>query len=171
MSALNFGFLANDNLPSHKTIVAMCQEAGYERRGIPLRNQPSGPIVAWVKYGPNVAIAEALTQDWAARALSANPAAGVWAPRVYDAFLSANPGCPIGYIVMEHIDAPDCDEGDERLVAGAVQALISVPGPNLAPGPIGGGRVIHTFFTDWTSAITYETVEELQLHMNGVSEH
>ena len=57
MSAPNFGFLAYDNLPSHQTIVVMCQEAGYDRSGIPLHNQPSGPIVAWVKYDPNVDMA------------------------------------------------------------------------------------------------------------------
>jgi hypothetical protein len=164
-----FGFLANDNLPSREAIVAMCQEAGHECRGIPLRNQPSGPIVAWIKYGAYVEIAEALTQDWVAKALSTNPAAGVRVPRVYMAFLD-NPSNPIGYIIMEYIDAPDCDKGDHQLVARAVQALISIQGPNSVPGPIGGGRVTHNFFTEWTSAITYDTVEELQQHMNGVSE-
>jgi hypothetical protein len=72
---------------------------------------------------------------------------------------------------MGHIDTPDCDEEDEKLVARAVQTLISVPGPNSKPGPIGGGRTFHTFFVDWTFAITYDMVEELQQHMNGASEH
>jgi hypothetical protein len=170
MSTPDPGFLVNDNLPSRETIVAMCKEAGYECRGIPFRNQPSGPIVAWIKYGAYVEMAEALTQDWVAKVLSANPAAGVQVPRVYMAFSSDNPNLPIGYIVMEYIDAPDCDEGDDQLVAKAVQTLISIQGPDSVPGPFGGGRVIHNFFMDWTSAITYDTVEELQAHMNGVSE-
>ncbi len=59
MSARDFGFLANDNLPSCDTIVALCHAAGYDRSSIPLCNQPSGPIIAWVKYGPNVAMAKA----------------------------------------------------------------------------------------------------------------
>jgi hypothetical protein len=59
MSAPNFDFLVNDNLPSRDTIrrlgtVALCQAAGYDRSGIPLCNQPSGPIIARVKYGSNV---------------------------------------------------------------------------------------------------------------------
>lgn len=71
---------------------------------------------------------------------------------------------------MEYIDAPDCDEGDGQLVARAVQTLIGVPGPNSTPGPVGGGRIIHTFI-EWTSSIRYDTVKELQRHVNGVSEH
>jgi hypothetical protein len=169
MPVAEFGFLVNDNLPSRETIVAMCQEAGYKCRGIPLRNQPSGPIIAWIKYGANVEMAEALTQDWVAKVLSTNPAASLRVPRVYMAFSRDNPGYPIGYIVMEYIDAPDCDEGDDQLVAKAM--LISITGPNSAPGPVGGGRVIHNFFMEWTSPITYDTVEELQQHVNGVSEH
>ena len=64
--------------------------------------------------------------------------------QVYKAFSSDNPRCRIGYIVMEHLDAPDCDEGDDQLVARTVQTLISVTGPGSksAPGPVGGGRVI-----------------------------
>lgn len=114
-------------------------------------------------------MAEALTQDWVAKVLSTNPAASLQAPRVYMAFLSDEPKLGIGYIVIEYIDAPDCDEGDDQLVARAVQTLISIPGPNPVPGPIGGGRVIHNFFIEWTSAITYDTVEELQQPVNGVS--
>jgi hypothetical protein len=72
---------------------------------------------------------------------------------------------------MQYIDAPDCGEGDHQLVAMAVQTLIIVKGPSSAPGPVGGGRVIHNFFMEWTSPITYETVDELQQHINGVSEH
>jgi hypothetical protein len=171
MSAPNdFGFLANDNLPSRETIVALCQEAGRECRGIPLRNQDSEPIVAWVKYGRDVEMAEALTQDWVAKALITNPAAGVRVPRVYMAFSDDHPK-PFGYIVMEYIDAPDCDQGDDQLVARAVQALISIPGPNSAPGPIGGGLIFHNFFMEWKAPIIYDTVEELQQHMNGVSGH
>ncbi|KAK0496103.1 hypothetical protein EDD18DRAFT_1353724 [Armillaria luteobubalina] len=169
MSAPNYGFLANGNIPSRETIVAVCQEAGYECRGIPLRNHPSGPIVAWVKYGANVTIAEALTQDWVAKYLSADPAARVRVPRVHMVFSIDNPEYCIGYIVMEYIGAPDCDKSDYQLVSGAVEKLISIPGPTSAPGPVGGGRIIHTFFIDqWTSPITYDTVDDLQEHVNGV---
>ncbi|TFY71396.1 hypothetical protein EVG20_g1605 [Dentipellis fragilis] len=168
MSLPSLDFYANPNLPPRDVIVGKCREAGGECRGIHLRNQPSGPIVACVKYGSNVDIAEAFTQNFVARALSANPETGVRIPRVFDAFVVSRTHWPVGYIVMDYIDAPDCEEIDSQLVAKAVQVLISVPGPNLVPGPVGGGPIIHTFFTDWTSAITYDTVEELQMHVNGI---
>ena len=165
----DFGFLANDNLPSHEHIVAMCEEAGYDRTGISFPNLPGKPI-AWIKYGPHVKMAEALTQDWVAKDLDAKPEANVRVPRVYDAFSSTHTAFPIGYIVMEYIDAPDCTKRDVKLVAQAVQTLISIRGPNSEPGPVGGGPIVHSFFVDeGTSPLTYETVEELQQHMNGVS--
>ena len=74
----------------------------------------------------------------------ADSAADVRVPRVYAAFLrnTVTPDCDIGHIIMEYIDAPDCGgEGDDQLVAKAVQKLISVKGPNAAPGPVGGGPV------------------------------
>ena len=75
------------------------------------------------------------------------------------------------YIVMEYIDAPDCGERDHQLVAGAVQTLIDIKGPSSATGPVSGGPIVHNFFMEWTSDITYESVGKLQQHINGVSEH
>jgi hypothetical protein len=43
---------------------------------------------------------------------------------------------------MEYVDAPECDDGDDPLVEGAVQTHIGVPGPSCAPEPVSGGRVI-----------------------------
>src|SRR5258707_14058577 len=116
MSPSDFGFLANDNLPSHDDIVATCQRAGECGR-IPLFNQPGKPIVAWVKYGPNVTMDEVSTQDWVAKSLNAQPEATVRVPRVYDAFSISTIDWPIGFIVMEYIDAPDCTKKDIKLVA------------------------------------------------------
>ncbi|KAK0496098.1 hypothetical protein EDD18DRAFT_1463254 [Armillaria luteobubalina] len=98
-----------------------------------------------------------------------DPAACVRVPRVHMVFSIDNPEYCIGYIVMEYIDAPDCDKSDYQLVSGAVEKLISIPGPTSVPGPIGGGHVIHAFFIDgWTSPIAYDTVDDLQEHVNGV---
>jgi hypothetical protein len=117
MSEPDFDFLVNTTLPSHDTIVALCQAAGYERTGIPLHNPSDGLIIAWVKYGTNVAIPEALTQDYVAKSLIANSAADVRVPRVYAAFSRTGPDWDIGYIIMEYIDAPDCGEEDYKLAA------------------------------------------------------
>ncbi|KAG8737682.1 hypothetical protein FRC10_007936 [Ceratobasidium sp. 414] len=164
-----FSSLANDNLPSPDAIVAMCIKAGFERTGIPLHDQSSGDIVAWVKYSPNVTMHEAATQNWVAQHLDANPEATVRVPLVYNAFSTSTRACPIGFIVMEYIDAPDCTEQDVKLVAQAVQTLISIRGPTSVPGHVDGGPIVHTFFVDdWTSPFIYKTVDELERHVNGI---
>lgn len=172
----SYGFLPNDNLPAQDRIVAMCQEAGH-LPGISLFTEPGGPIIAWVKYRPELPIEEALTQDWVAKQLNAIPEANVRAPRVY-AYFMASHYCSkthftwtTGYIVMEYIDAPNCIFEDYEMVAQAVQTLISVRGPSSAPGHVGGGRVAHGFFVDGVSPIRYKTTEDLQSHVNGVSDH
>jgi len=70
------------------------------------------------------------------------------------------------------MDAPDCAEEDVTVVAHAVQALIGIRGPSSAPGHVGGGPVMHNFFVSdhWVSPFIYNTVNELQSHVNGVSE-
>jgi len=169
MSPSDFGFLANNNLPSHEHIIDICRKAG-QCPGILLCNQ-SGEPIAWVKYGPNVAVHEALTQDWVAKNLEANLEATVRVPRVYDAFSLPTTAWIIRFIVMEYIDAPDCTEKDVKCVAQAVQTLISIRGPSSVPGHIGGGPVVHNFFDEWQSPFRYRTVGELEQHVNGVSEH
>jgi hypothetical protein len=171
MSITDFDFLAIEDLPSHETIVALCDAAGYDCTGIPLRSHSSGPIIAWVKYGYYRTIAEALTQDYVAKVLNSRRVTDVRVPRVYQFFETEGPLSGTGYIVMEYIEAEDCGKKDHKLVAKAVQTLISVKGPNSTPGPVGGGRINHNFFMEWRSDIKYETVEELQQHINGVSEH
>ena len=96
----------------------------------PLR--PDQPIIAWVKYGPSVTTAEALTHDWVAKALDAEPVTHVRVPRVYDAWATSSTYITFGYIVVEHIIAPDCEESDVEFVAKAVEWLIRVPAPTLS---------------------------------------
>jgi hypothetical protein len=73
---------------------------------------------------------------------------------------------------VEYIDATDRTRKDVKLVAHAAQMLISIRGPSSAPGHVGGGPVVHTFFVDArTSSFRYETVDELEQHVNGISEH
>jgi hypothetical protein len=170
----NFTILAEAvpaNLPPPEQIVALCKEAGYDRNGIAYTDPSSGAILAWFKYGPNITMDEAFTQAWVANHLNAEPDAGVKVPSVYMAFTSPHSLCPIGHIVMEYIDAADCKRSDYRQVARAVNTLIRVKGPSSAPGHLGGGAVVHNFFFDWESEVTYETIKELQDHVNGVSEH
>ncbi len=57
----------------------MCQRAG-EHGGIPLFNQSGKPIIAWVKYGPNVTMDKVSTQDWVVKNLNTQPEATMWVP-------------------------------------------------------------------------------------------
>jgi hypothetical protein len=155
------------SLPDPEHIVELCRDAGYDVRGIPLIDESRGRGVAsaWVKYGPSVTMGEALTQDWVGQVLNAGPDAAVRIPKVYLAFEH----CGFGYIVMEYIDGPACDDSDVLQVAAAVECLIRVEGPTPAPGPVGGGPITHRFFVEWTSSLTYNTVQVLEDHVNGVS--
>jgi hypothetical protein len=108
---------------------------------------------------------EAMTQRYVAQQLQSNAITAVRVPHVYLAFIWRRRG----YIVSEYIDGNMCDDSDIPRVAAAVQALISIPSPSSTPGPVGGGLIEHPFFIDRTSSIWYESVEELQDHVNGVS--
>jgi hypothetical protein len=119
----------------------------------------------WVKAGANVRVGEAMTQRYVAQQLPSNAITAVRAPHVYLAFT----WCGYGYIVSEYIDGKMCDDSDIPRVVAAVQALISIPSLSSTPGPVGGGLIEHPFFIERTSSIWYESVEELQDHVNGVS--
>jgi hypothetical protein len=155
------------NLPLPEDIVKLCRDAGYDYnvRGIPIIDQSRGVTSAWVKYGLSVTMSEALTQDWVGKALNANSDAPVRIPTVYQAFKHGHNG----YIVMEYIDGSLCDDSDVLQVAAAVECLIRVIGPTTAPGPVGGGPIPHRFFVDGESSVTYDTVQALEKHINGVN--
>ncbi|KAG5633631.1 hypothetical protein H0H81_006390, partial [Sphagnurus paluster] len=61
-----------------------------------------------------------------------------------------------------------CDHSDAALVAPAVQALIAIPGPSSTPGPLGGGLIEHPFFIERHSSIQYDSVKDLEEHVNGI---
>lgn len=109
--------------------------------------------MAWAKYRVDFTIPEALTWEWVVRELTADPTAPS---------LLRRPDClqalfDVGFIVMEHVDLSDCDNGDSKLVAAAVQRLYRVEAPGPAPGPFGGGPTVHHFFEDWDSRIIYKS--------------
>ncbi|KDR86123.1 hypothetical protein GALMADRAFT_54091, partial [Galerina marginata CBS 339.88] len=122
----------------------------------------------WVKYGGNIRMGEARTQSYVAQYLDdkADSESAVRAPQVYLAFTWGD----WGYIVMEYIDGQICGHSDIARVAAAVQTLIAIPNPSStsAPGPVGGGEIEHPFFVERTSNIWYESVEELEGHINGI---
>ena len=152
------------NLPLPEDIMQLCRDAGYDVRGIPIIDESRGVTSAWVKYGREVTMGEALTQDWVGQVLNASPDGAVRIHKVYHAFERG----AFGYIVMEYIDGSECDDSDALQVAAAVESLIRVKGPATAPGPVGGGPITHRFFVEWKSSVTYNTVQVLEKHVNGV---
>jgi hypothetical protein len=108
---------------------------------------------------------EALTLDWVGKVLNPNSNAAVRIPIVYQAFKRGHSG----YIVMEYIDGSLCDDSDVLQVAVAVECLIHVIGPTTAPGPVGGSPIPHRLFVDGESSVTYDTVQALEKHINGIS--
>lgn len=137
------------NLPSQSEIVALCREVGYNNSRI-FYADASGVVLAWVKYGPNVTMDEAHTQAWFATYLDTHPEASVKAPHVFAVFTSFHhPIWPIGHIVMEYIDAPDCTVSDHEQVVGAVDMIIHIEAPSDVPGHYGGGAAVHSLFNEW----------------------
>jgi hypothetical protein len=159
MSSSAYGFLYNQNLPSEEEIVAHCSSHGFVR-GIPIVDRSTNSAIAWIKYGPNVTIDEARTQDWTAKALRDSGVSDLQVPRVFHAFTSEHHGYPIGYIAMEFIDGVDCDSNDVELVAKAVQTLIGLKAPPAsALGHVGGGTrsIVHSFFLEWLPNAEYKS--------------
>jgi hypothetical protein len=158
------------NLLDPEAIVQQCRDAAQSSdannlRGIPLVDKSRGAPYAWVKYGRSITMSEALTQDFVGQTVNGKADTAVCVPSVYLAFRSGN----YGYIAMEYIDGSICDDSDAKLVAAAVQSLITIRGPTAEPGPVGGGPITHRFFVEWKSPMTYHSVQELEQHINGVS--
>ncbi|KAG5650733.1 hypothetical protein H0H81_011233 [Sphagnurus paluster] len=161
------------NIPDFETITTQCFELGPKQATainisgvrISVDKKSDGDVSdIWVKFGPNVTMGEARTQQFVAQYLEAENNHDVRAPRVYLAFTWG----VYGYIVSEFIDGPMCDLSDAALVAPAVQALIAIPPPSSTPGPVGGGLIEHPFFIERQSSIQYESVKDLEDHVNGI---
>lgn len=162
------------NIPDYETIITQSsnlrpsQVTAINVNGVQIALDKKSDLDVsniWVKFGRSITMGEANTQHFVAQYLQANNITAVRAPRVYLAFTWG----PFVYIVTEYIDGRMCDNSDIALVAAAVQALINIPSPSLTPGPVGGGLIEHPFFYDGQSSIQYESVKELQDHVNGVS--
>ncbi|TRM64601.1 hypothetical protein BD626DRAFT_492381 [Schizophyllum amplum] len=173
MTTTDYDFLPNSILPDRDAIITKCKEAGFcGGTGFPLRDANGEAIIAWVKYGPYVTVNEARTQDFASKELARTPDfALVKAPRVFDAFQWEHPAFTLGCIVMEYVDGSDCGPVDVDDVAKAVQRLIDIRGPDLAPGHIGGTLVHSFFFLDWVAPARYTSVTDLQDHINNILKH
>jgi serine/threonine protein kinase len=101
---------------------------------------------------------------------------GVKAPEIYRAFECERQT----YIVMEYVDGETVGallrgSSAEKSnwiydqVAKAITQLLHVPVPSGShPGPVGGGCIQHYFFRDYVAPKEYDSVGELQRHINKV---
>ena len=157
------------NLPSPGVIIQQCRRSratSSNKRGVPLVDESRGGVAyAWVKLGRSITMGEARTQHFVTQVFNDKAGVAVRSPYVYVAFRSGG----ISYIVMEYIDGSTCDDSDAKLVAAVVQSPTTAQGPTAEPGPVGGGPIEHRFFVEWRSSVTYNSVEVLEKHINGVS--
>lgn len=105
---------------------------------------------------------------------------GIYIPEVYRTIQSGD----WSYIIMEYApgktlkqlaDEKDwCEARKNALtnsIARAIRLLMSIPVPaEQTPGPVGGGQIRHSLFKDDTSSLTYSSVDELEKHLNDVSD-
>ncbi|KAG8800094.1 hypothetical protein FRC17_006963 [Serendipita sp. 399] len=150
-------------LPTPQEVVIKCKEHGPGPSSFSVY-APDGSDVAFIKYGPGLAMAEARTQKYIADIVNSDEKTVVLVPRIYYAFRSGKNG----YIVMEHVGDEDCSGDDCDVVADAVQRLRSIPCPSTSPGPVGGGLLVHRFFSDHVCDVQYNTVKDLQQHINNI---
>jgi len=128
---------------------------------------PGGSNAAFVKYGPMVAMARLALRTIFAAEVNEDENAVVRVPQVYYAFRYDG----VGYILMQYVGDDDCNEDDFSAIVSAVERLLRIPCVTAAPGPIGGGPVTHRFFADQRSSVHYDSIGDLQSHINRVSGH
>lgn len=143
---------------------------------------PHQPI-AYIKAGlPDIFQPELRNHKYvleALRNISEDQKRGIYIPEVYRILQSGD----WFYIIMEYVpgktlqqltDREDwCEARQKALtnsIAGAIRLLMSIPVPTeQTPGPVGGGQIRHSLFKDDTSSLTYSSVDELEKHLNDVS--
>ncbi|KAF5368778.1 hypothetical protein D9615_010412 [Tricholomella constricta] len=153
------------NLPDPEVIIEQCHGPAHTKinfRGV--RLLLDNEEYYWVKFGPDITMGEARTQDYVARVLERNADTTVKVPSVYLAFQEGS----FGYIVMEYIRGEMCGRADADLVAASVQSLIAIESPDSVLGPVGGGFIQHPFFVDWVASRQYKSVQQLEKHINGI---
>ncbi|KAK0207369.1 hypothetical protein IW262DRAFT_1443504 [Armillaria fumosa] len=157
-------------LPAPHAVVTKCRQHGPGPSGFVeyspdfVEPSPDCTELAWIKYVPRIAMGEARTQAFIANIVNSDKDCVVRVPHVYFAFRYKR----IGYIIMQHIHGHDCNEDNLNEIARAVKRLLSIKSETRSPGPVRGGPVAHRFFADHQSDIRYNSVSELQEHVNNI---
>lgn len=162
-------------LPSTKQVIDLCNAKGWNCNGFTYSYK--GNPIAYIKYN-TVTMSEIRTQRYVHSALKQMNASGSGArvPEVYLAFKYQGEA----YMVMEYVNGDTAHALLQGASAGTVtriynqvaeafNQLVRVPVPSgQRPGPVGGGRIHHSFFKDHKASKIYDSVSDLQHHINKV---
>ncbi|POS75959.1 hypothetical protein DHEL01_v205642 [Diaporthe helianthi] len=138
--------------------------------------------VAYVKFGLlSERRAELRNHEYAFKALKAMPqnqTQGIIIPEVYRSFEYGERL----FIIMEYIPGRTLEQlvqqpgwesqqpSVSNEIARAIKLLMSIkPPPGQKPGPVRGGQIRHPLFKDNTSYLEYNSIDELEEHLNKVS--
>ena len=149
-------------LPTPNIIVRKCRSRAKDKISGFEEHSPNGSESVWIKHGSEVDLGEARTQKYIADIVNSDEKCIVRVPQVYCAFWHNE----VGYLVMEYVPGRDCNDDDLEAVISAVQRLWAIESPTNAPGPVGGGLIVHCFFPDSWACIEYDSIEALQDHVN-----
>lgn len=144
------------------------------------RQQP----LAHIKFGlPHILQPQLRNHEYVFKALrdmSPDQTRGIRIPKVYRTLESDD----YFFIVMEYIPGRTLQQlvdqegwGPQKAtltnsIATAMRLLMSIPVPaGQKPGPVGGGHIRHSLFKDHTSFRDYPSVDELEQHVNIVSNY
>ena len=136
--------------------------------------------IAFIKYGPEQCgmMAQMRTQTYAWNALKQIPQQkrDVQIPEIYHVIQRDE----ITYIIMEYVQGEtleellakntldDCQK-EYSQISKAMKTLLSIEVPKgCAPGPIGSGLIRHPLFKGAVASTEYDSVHELQQHINNV---
>ncbi len=125
-------------LPTPYAVIMKCRQHGPRPSGF-VEYSLDCTKLAWIKYGPLVAMGEAHTQVFIADIMNSDKGCIVWVPCVFYAFQYEG----IGYILMQHICGQDCSQDDFDQIALTVKQLWSISSLTIWPRPVGGGPVTH----------------------------
>lgn len=175
-------------IPSAATIKAICVDLIQERGSYPMgiAYPPGDRPALWIKYGWGVFWDDAVNQIRAYQELQ-KINSPVRVPVVYYAFEDSD-RAEWTYIVMEYVRgdtvrsledkareslaSEQCREtldGLSRRVAFALDEFLRIPVPaGTTPASVSGGIIRHPFFKDQEAPGPYESVEQIEQHVNMV---
>jgi hypothetical protein len=173
-------------LPTPAELISLCTKGGQRGYRMGFAYPPENPVL-WIKSGSSVVWNEISAQVMAYYELQ-RLGSSVRVPSIYYACEMGVPGVLYdvdvnyeSYIVMEYVTGKTAAQwlksiedtaGKERiyrLVGATLQALYHIPvPPGVRPAAIDGGRIRNVFFDDEQAPRHYQTINQLEQHLNLV---